>query len=311
MAPRISVVIPMHNAAKYIGATVDSVFAQTFADWELILCDDGSTDSTVAVANECASRDARIRVVKGENEGAGGARNRGAAVINKNSEFIVFLDSDDIWEPDALSLLVTALEEHPEAPAAHGRPRAIDPQGQPFPDDVLGEFLANRQEIRDGKLAPVPRGAPTTFEALLVENYPVTPGTTLVRHRVWDAVGDYARETQPCEDWDYNLRLARLGPIVLVDQVILNWRRHPGATSLNSRRWRNAYLRVRRRTITSHENTPAQRAAAIAAFRLNCTNAWRDVGRQLGRRNLRRSLIAAARGLVFESAYRRARRASA
>jgi glycosyltransferase involved in cell wall biosynthesis len=301
----------MYNSERYLGQAVASVRAQTFEDWELVLFDDGSRDRTLEVARACAASDTRIRVVGGTNGGTARARNRGFAAACPDSEFAIFFDNDDVWEPHTLAVLTQALEEHPAAPAAHGLARAIDPQGRQFPQDDLADNMANRREIRNNQLVPLPADSPTTFEALLVENYPVTPGTVLMRRAIWQDLGGYVPDTVPCDDWDMHLRIARRGGIRLVRQIVLSWRRHPGAASHNTRRWREAYLLVRKRTVLSEDNTPAQRAAAVAAFRLTCRNTWTDCVRHLASGRISASSRALARGLLYEVAYWRAARARA
>lgn len=310
MRPRVSVVVPMYNAETYLAQAVDGVRAQSFADWELVLFDDGSHDRTLEIAHQCAGRDARIRVVAGVNGGTAQARNRGFAATSPESEFVIFLDNDDVWEPDALELLVRALEVHNSAPAAHGLARAVDAQGHQYPGDDLERVMARRREVRDGHVVDVPSDAPTTFEALLVENFPVTPGTMLIRRSVRDDLGGYVPETVPCDDWDMHLRVARRGGVVLVERVVLNWRRHVGAASHNTRRWRQAYLLVRRRSIVSPENTHQQRAAALSAFGLTCRSAWSELGDHLASGRLVASTRTLARCVEFQTAYWRVLRAS-
>src|SRR5260221_1554025 len=114
-APRISIVIPTYNAAAHLAATTESVRAQTFAGWELVLFDDGSSDTTVSLAEELARNDERIRVVRGGHYGVATARNRGFQETSPGSEFVAFLDHDDVWEPTVL-----------EFPAPSVKPRLLD-----------------------------------------------------------------------------------------------------------------------------------------------------------------------------------------
>ena len=116
-------------------------------------------------------------------------------------------------------------------------------------------------------MVAVPRSAPTSFGALLIENYITTPGNSMIRRAAFDAVGNFAAGIEPCDDWDMNLRIARLGDFVFVDEVLLSWRRHSMSISNVSTRWRNAVMATRYRTIYSRENTPEQRMAARAAVR--------------------------------------------
>src|SRR5437773_2172155 len=119
-APRVSVIIPTYDSAGYLCATVESIRNQEFKNWELILLDDGSSDDTVEVARDFERQDPRIRVVLGDHSGIAGARNRGFNEISPESEFVTFFDHDDLWEPEALSLLVDALDRNPDCVASHG-----------------------------------------------------------------------------------------------------------------------------------------------------------------------------------------------
>jgi glycosyltransferase involved in cell wall biosynthesis len=306
-APRVSIIIPFYNVERYLPLTLDSVLAQTMDDFELILCDDGSKDESVRVARSYAAQDARIRVLEPTtNGGAAAARNRGFAASNPGSEFVIFFDSDDVWAPEALSVLVQALEASPDSPAAHCVCHCIDPNGDQYPGDVLVEHMRNRRAVEGDRIVPVPCTAPTTFEALLVANYMTTPGTTLVRRTAITAIGEYESEVVPCEDWDMNLRIARLGEIIFVDRVLLSWRRHPQATSLVSNRWRKAFVATRKRTFESPSNTPAQRAAARFAMRNDVLEEQRQALEVLRRGSLPRGAKHLAKSLLFMWVYSRA-----
>lgn len=105
----ISVVIPVYNVEKYLAQCVDSVLDQTFQDFEIILVDDGTTDSSGAMCDEYAQKDARIRVIHQSNGGLSAARNTGLSAAS--GEYIYFLDSDDYIEPTALADLVSAAQQ--------------------------------------------------------------------------------------------------------------------------------------------------------------------------------------------------------
>jgi glycosyltransferase involved in cell wall biosynthesis len=110
---RASVVIPLYNKAESVRATVSSVLRQSYADFELIVVDDGSTDSSGLLV--ASIEDRRIRVVSQANAGPGAARNRGLA--EARGEYVTFLDADDEWEPKFLELGVAALDGHPDCGA--------------------------------------------------------------------------------------------------------------------------------------------------------------------------------------------------
>lgn len=106
---KISIIIPCYNSEKYLRACMDSVLAQTFEDFEVLLIDDGSKDGTLALAREIASQDARVRVLAKENGGVAAARNLG--LDHAKGEWVTFVDSDDLLPPDALEMLLSGANE--------------------------------------------------------------------------------------------------------------------------------------------------------------------------------------------------------
>ena len=107
--PGISVIVPVYKVEKYLHECVDSILAQTFRDFELILVDDGSPDNCGAICDEYAAKDSRIRVIHQENQGLSGARNSGIDVAR--GEYITFVDADDSIEPCLYTTAVKACQE--------------------------------------------------------------------------------------------------------------------------------------------------------------------------------------------------------
>lgn len=104
MNRRVSVIIPVYNREKYIEEAVKSVLAQSLKDFEIIIVDDGSTDSTVQICRRLSERDERIRLFSSGHFGVSAARNKG--IKNSSGDYIFFLDSDDIIHPLLLETLV-------------------------------------------------------------------------------------------------------------------------------------------------------------------------------------------------------------
>lgn len=111
MNKKVSIITPSYNSAKYIKQTIDSVRAQTYTDWEMLIVDDCSTDNTCEIVEAIAKEDNRVKLIRQEqNGGAAVARNR--ALENSTGRFIAYLDADDIWLPEKLSRQVEFMEQN-------------------------------------------------------------------------------------------------------------------------------------------------------------------------------------------------------
>lgn len=109
--PRLSVIVPIHNTEAYLAACLDSLAAQRLLALEVLMVDDGSTDGSAEIAAAYAARDARFRLVRQANGGLGSARNTGVRHIAPTSDYLAFLDSDDLLPPDAYQTMVDALDD--------------------------------------------------------------------------------------------------------------------------------------------------------------------------------------------------------
>ncbi len=107
---KVSVIIPVYNAARALGECLDSVVGQTYADLEILLVDDGSTDKSGSICDSYAEKDSRIQVFHNENHGPSYTRNYG--IEKSGGDYIMFADSDDRLEPDAVELCVEGMEKH-------------------------------------------------------------------------------------------------------------------------------------------------------------------------------------------------------
>lgn len=111
MGDLVSIITPMYNAQKYIAQTMDSVLAQTYSNWEMIIMDDCSTDSCPEIVKEYCRKDSRIKYFKNkENQGVSGTRN--AAMQKATGRYLAFLDSDDLWNPEKLSIQISFMEQN-------------------------------------------------------------------------------------------------------------------------------------------------------------------------------------------------------
>ncbi|MEE8059328.1 MAG: glycosyltransferase [Pseudomonadales bacterium] len=126
--PTVSVVVPLYNTQRYIAECIDSVLAQSFADFELIVVNDGSTDGSTKIVQSYA--DKRMRLVNQENRGLAGARNTGTR--EARGTYIAFLDADDYWHPDKLALHVSHLDDSPNVGVSYSGSIFIDENSLPL-----------------------------------------------------------------------------------------------------------------------------------------------------------------------------------
>lgn len=135
--PVISVGMPVYNGETYVESALRSVLAQTFDDFELIVCDNASTDRTPEIVRDIAASDGRIRYTcNASNLGAAGNYNRAFALAR--APYFRWMNADDLIEPELHALCLQALEDHPDAVLAYGRTRMVDAHGQ-----VTGDYADN------------------------------------------------------------------------------------------------------------------------------------------------------------------------
>jgi glycosyltransferase involved in cell wall biosynthesis len=209
VTPTVTVVMPAYDAAAFISEAIESVLAQTFSDWELVVVDDGSTDGTPGVVS--AYDDPRIRLLAIAHAGLpAAARNRGLAT--SESRFVAFLDADDLWRPHKLARQLAVFDSRPEVGLVH----------------------TAFEQLRDGVLEPVarPPGLTTTgpqFERLAVGNY-VANSSVLLRRELLARHGSFDEDPRlrGTEDFELWLRLSPHTTFAYVDEPLLVYRIHAG-----------------------------------------------------------------------------------
>ncbi len=266
---KICVIVPAYNAARYLPETVQSVQNQTAGDWELIVVNDGSRDDTGPLADRLAAQDPRVRVVHQPNAGLSGARNGGIGAASPEADAFLFLDADDLLEPGALAALAALLEATADASAAYGLARYIDGDGQPILPGVAEAFGRSRKSVEGGRLVSHPVENATTFAMLAYRNSISTPGQVLLRRSALERAGLFDTALPPTADWDMWLRLTRHADMVLLDAVVLAYRRHGENMSGKDEVMRPAELTLRAKLCRDETLPPALRQSAVAGYRLS------------------------------------------
>lgn len=233
--PLVSILIPILNMNRYLAETADSVFAQTFRDWEMLWIDDGSTDGSAESAEEYARRDpARVRVLPGspgESHGASAARNRG--LREARGQWIAFLDADDIWKPEKLDRQTSILRQHPDAAMTFARVRYFndDPSAGPERDQTFGA-------LHEGVYSP----PVLTRDFLLDANVYPCPSATLIRADALRSVGGFEERFQKVRtDLAVWVKLSARFPVYADPTILVRYRQHAESSVARLFRDENLY----------------------------------------------------------------------
>jgi len=204
--PLVSVVIPVFNGARYVAKAVESIWSQTFKDWEIIVVDDGSTDDTQAVVKGLAQTKDMILLCQ-EHIGQSIAINWAVKVAQ--GQYVALLDCDDVWLPEKLACQISVMQGRPDVGLVHTDYEVVNREG----------IVVERVRARQSK-EPIDRA--------FVGGHGVLPSTTLVQRDVMIKAGGWDTALYGSQDIDISARLYNLTGFECVDKVLARklWRGH-------------------------------------------------------------------------------------
>ncbi|PZA09314.1 glycosyl transferase [Rhodopseudomonas palustris] len=216
--PEVSVIMPVRDGERWVAEAIRSVRDQTFADFELLVIDDGSVDATPAILAEAAAADPRLVILQQRRDGLVAGLNRGLEAAR--AMLIARLDADDIALPDRLARQVDYMEQHPEVVLLGGWATVIDENGQPKGRDM--------------------RPSPDGLRATLMKKSPFIHPTVMFRAEAARRVGGYHAAFEAGEDYDFWLRLADVGEVAILPELSIRYREHGGSVT-RTRQLRQIY----------------------------------------------------------------------
>jgi glycosyltransferase involved in cell wall biosynthesis len=228
--------MPAFNASLFIQEAIDSVLAQRRTDWELIVVDDGSTDTTPQILQECRRRDDRIRILRQANQGQSAARNRG--IDESRGALIAFLDADDCWDPAKLDLQIPTFQDQ-EVGLAFTGVQDIDAEGRSIRGPENWQF--HRGWILD---------------RLLRNNF-ICCSSVVVRKSLLEQHNLRFVTGRVCEDWLLWCQVCMAAKADCVDAPLVHYRVHPQGTSRNQRRMIEGEMGCRRDLNAMLQSAPA------------------------------------------------------
>jgi len=210
--PQVSILMPVRNEGRYLQATLESLYRQTFSSWELIAVDDGSSDTTPRILADAAMHDIRVRAIRREGGGLVAALNTGLEACR--APLLARLDGDDICHPRRLELQAAYLTAHPETGLVASNFRH-------FPRTGLKQGMIDYESWQNSLT-----GHALVTRDLFVESPFVHP-SIMTRRTIITGLGGYQENSWP-EDYDLWLRMAAAGTqFARLPQTLLFWRDHP------------------------------------------------------------------------------------
>jgi glycosyltransferase involved in cell wall biosynthesis len=211
--PKISVIVPTYNRAELLRSAVTSILNQTCQDFEIIVVDDASNDNTEEVVNRFNNK--KIKYIHHEiNKGEAGARNTG--ILNSNAAYIAFLDDDDEWLPNKLTLQFNLLESNtPKVGVVYSGYTRVD--------------VTNKKIL--GQKIPIKRG--DIYNDMLIQNCVGTPSTVLLRRECIEKVGLFDGNISYALDWDLWIRISKYFHFEYIEEPLVKYHIHENRLSNN------------------------------------------------------------------------------
>ena len=284
MAPTISVVIPAFNAEAYVAETLESVLAQTYRDFEIILVDDGSTDQTAAVVQSFGGS---IRYIRTDNRGPSHARNTGIRAAK--GQYIAFLDADDLWVPEKLALQVDFLQNRPHIGLVFGDMLTFNQDGV----DLRSYFASIKDSAIREKLSTESDCISEVTDVLFQCNI-IPTGTVVVRKDCLERSKLFDETISSVEDLDLWIRISFFCGIGCIPRVLKKKREHDSNISRDNRKALEAAIYI-------FEKYPREWQSLDRRYRHHCTRRLGKENRSLGYYFFERNDLAEARRCYWKS----------
>lgn len=280
----VSVVISTYNRDRYVGLAIESVLSQTFPGIELIVVDDGSTDSTQEVVSRFGSR---VRYAYQDNAERAAARNHGLRLAS--GDYVAFLDSDDVWLPDKIEQELRRFELHPEAGVVFSDAMFMDESGA-----SLGHLIRRAYEGN-------------VLRRIVRRNF-VHIGAHLIRRRLLLDVNGFneTRALSGSEDWEAWVRLAAVRPFAHLRKTTLKYRVHGGSTVSQPQHMERSMITARDLIFSNpdlHEQIADLRPHAYSHVHMVLANLYRDGGDLQGMRRHLKAARAERPSIVLSGRY--------
>lgn len=279
--PSVSVLIPSYNHLRFLPACLESVWGQTFSDYEIVVVDDGSADGSVEYLRACGDR---IRLFEQENQGTYATLNRCAR--EAKGAYLAILNSDDLWMPNKLAAQVAILDSKPEVGLVHTGGIFVDSEGRETKENPFGFAWPSTESGR-------------VLEAMILHNH-VVASSVLLRRDAFEREGGFDERLYGSGDWDMWLRVSKRWEFAYVAERLTGYRIHEEMASAKKQPVVLDEILIRTERIHACEDELLRLAVDQTRMMRALAHSWACLGTeyaQLGR-------TADARRAYFESVKR-------
>lgn len=252
---KVSIIIPAFNCEKYIQKAIDSISSQTYSDWEAIIVNDGSTDTTKQICDEWCRRESRSRVIHQENSG-GPSTPRNRAINESNGQYIAFLDPDDIWHNEKLEAQVKIMNENPDLALLFDDSTLIDEH-----DNIIGSYFNSLEFLEKSTPHTITQSPSlrTTLPSFLYFSSCVytgiqTSGVMTRRNIVNELDYIFPADLRNCEDNDLWWRIMKKGTIAFTTNSYHYYRSHNNGLSRDPRKLLEGQILAHSRNYFRHKD---------------------------------------------------------
>lgn len=207
--PFVSVILPVYNGERFLSRTLDSIFAQTEKNWEIIAINDGSTDNSLTILEKYSKKiPGRVQILSVTNGGVSKARNIGVSAARGN--YIAFLDQDDVWAPQKLQRQLEMFSINKNLRVSFSNVNVIDINGSIIRENAFRFDEKNRGNV---------------FDHLLFDNF-IPISSVMLEKNLFMEIGGFDPQFSLAEDYDFLLKVAQRVPVDFIDEPLLLYREH-------------------------------------------------------------------------------------
>jgi len=285
--PKVSIITPCYNSDRYIGRTIASVQSQTFTDWEHIIVDDGSNDSSASIVQKFAAKDKRLSLIQQANGGVAKARNIGFNAASKESKYLLFLDADDCLKSEMLEIMSNYLDQHLDVGLVYCGCSYIDANDLPIATPHFPRYAPSRFSVYE-----LSDEQPETPFVSIFTLAPIIPSKSLIRRFHYEQTPGWDEAFgQHYEDTDMFINISLNSKVHYLPWQLLLHRRHDQQSTSDTRKFASQEQKLYQKWLNLETLTKEQKLLVKSGWQFRERRLISFIGWQAGNRHLQQGEI--------------------